>query len=80
MNRFSLISPLFILSLIFAFDDNVKVKKEPQQQEQIASYNDIPIPIDVDNLQYIRKTDQFKERSLEYNARLKRGKSLKKNF
>mgnify|MGYP000875906527 CR=1 FL=1 len=47
MNRFSLISPLFILSLIFAFDDNVKVKKEPQKQEQIASYNDIPIPIDV---------------------------------
>ena len=80
MNRFSLISPLFILSLIFAFDDNVKVKKEPQKQEQIVSHNDIPIPIDVDNLQYIRTTDQFKERTLEYNARLKRGESLKKNF
>ena len=58
----------------------MKIKKEPQKQEQITSHNDIPIPIDVDNLQYIRTTDQFKERTLEYNARLKRGKSLKRNF
>jgi len=81
MKRWSLILPLFTLSFIFALDDNVKVQEEIQQQKQIVADNDITVPIDVDNLQRIRKTDQFKERTLEHNnAQLKRGNSLKKNF
>ena len=81
MKRWSLILPLFTLSFIFALDDNVKVQEEIQQQKQIVADNDITVPIDVDNLQRIRKTDQFKERTLEHNnAQLKRENSLKKNF
>ena len=80
MKRWSLILPLFTLSFIFALDDNVKVQEKIQQQKQIVADNDITVPIDVDNLQRIRKTDQFKERTLEHNnARLKRGNSLKQN-
>jgi len=80
MKRWSLILPVFTLSFIFALDDNVKVQEETQQQKQIVASNDITVPIDVDNLQRIRKTDQFKERTLEHNsARLKRGNPLKQN-
>ena len=39
MKRWSLILPVFILSFIFALDDNVKVQEETQQQKQIVASN-----------------------------------------
>ena len=81
MKRWLTILPLFTLSFIFALDDNVKDQDAIQQEKSMVVGNDVTVPIDINNLQRIRKTDQFKERSLEYNnVRLKKGNSLKKNF
>ena len=81
MKRWLTILPLFTLSFIFALDDNVKDQDAIQQEKSMVVGNDVTVPIDINNLQRIRKTDQFKERTLEYNnVRLKKGNSLKKNF
>ena len=81
MKRWLTILPLFTLSFIFALDDNVKDQDAIQQEKSMVVGNDVTVPIDINNLQRIRKTEQFKERTLEYNnVRLKKGNSLKKNF
>ena len=81
MKRWLTILPLFTLSFIFALDDNVKDQDAIHQEKTMVVGNDVTVPIDINNLQRIRKTDQFKDRTLEYNnVRLKKGNSLKKNF
>ena len=60
MKRWLTILPLFTLSFIFALDDNVKDQDAIQQEKSMVVGNDVTVPIDINNLQRIRKTDQFK--------------------